>query len=126
MRKTGSSSKRILLAVRSIVSNRLPKNRYDPLYPFYGIDFSGKSFIINPETLITNAFRYKPKEVAEYIALASYRSYSYYATTGDTTLDLFHSPVEQTTINSNRLLKVIDGRVHFLYEEVPKENNTWH
>jgi hypothetical protein len=47
--KTGLSSKRIVLAMRALVSNTPPKNRYDPVYTYYYSDFEGKSFLINPE-----------------------------------------------------------------------------
>ena len=81
----------------------------------------------NPHDLICYAFKYTPKEVAEYIGLASFRNYGEYTVTGDKTLDLFHSPVDQDTINNNRLLRIVDGRVYFYYEEDAKRRNTiWH
>lgn len=127
MNKTGNSSKRILTAFKAHASSRLPKNRYDPLYQYVNCDFSGHSFMLNPHELISNSFRWRPKEVAEYIGLASFRSYSDYSVTGDKSLDLFHSPVDQDTIEQNRLLRIVDGRVYFYYEEDMKRRNTiWH
>ena len=127
MNITGGSSKRILLAFKAHASSRLPKNRFDPLYFYHQKDFSGESFMINPHDLITYAFRWKPKEVAQYIGLASFRSYSDYSVTGDKTLDLFHSPVDQDTIQQNRLLRIVGDRVHFYYEEdIKRRNKIWH
>jgi len=125
--RTGGSSKRMLLAFRAHVSSGLPKSKNDPLYRYYQMDFSGNSFMLNPHELIKYAFKYTPKEVAQYIGLASFRNYSYYRVTGDRSLDLFHSPVDQDTINQNRLLRIVDGRVHFYYEEDAKRRNRiWH
>jgi hypothetical protein len=80
-----------------------------------------------PHDLTNNYFRYTAKEVAQYIGLASFRNYGYYQITGDTTLDLFHSPMDQDTINQNRLLSIVDNRVHFYYEEnINRRNKIWH
>ena len=127
LNKTGRSSRRIFLAFKAHASSRLPKNQYDPLYQYRQCDFSGDSFMCNPHDLICYAFKYKPKEVAEYIGLASFRNHGEYVATGDKSLDLFHSPVDQDTINNNRLLRIVDGRVYFYYEEDAKRRNTiWH
>lgn len=83
--------------------------------------------MLNPHELIKYAFRWTPKEVAEYIGLASFRNYSEYRVTGDKSLDLFHSPVDQDTINQNRLLRIKDGRIYFYYEEdIERRNKLWH
>jgi hypothetical protein len=120
LRKAGVSSKRIITAFRAHASTSIPKNRFDPLYAYYGTDFSGESFMLNPTELMNNTFRWKPKEIAQYIGLAALRNYGNYKATGDTTLDLFHSPVDEHTINNNRLLRIQNGKVHFYYEEEPK------
>jgi hypothetical protein len=126
-RKTGGSSKRILQAFKAHATTRLPKNRWDPIYDYWNIDFSGQSFMLRPHDLINNYFRYTPKEVAQYIGLASFRSYGYYSATGDASLDLFHSPVDQDTINQNKLLSIVDNRVHFFYEEdIKRRVKIWH
>ena len=126
LRDAGKSSKRIICVLKAINSKRLPKNKWDPIYPYYSKDYSGKSFLLDLESLLTNEFRYKPREIAEYIALASLRSYSYYKLTKDSSLDLFHSPVDQDIINNNRLLRVKNGRIHFYYEEdLKRRNRLW-
>ncbi len=127
MRRAGRSSQRIILAFRAHASSQPPKNIYDPLYPYYYKDYSGDSYMLNPHELILNEFRYTPKEVAQYIALASYRSYNTYILTGHTSLDLFHSPMTEDAINNNRLLRIKDNRIHFYYEEViSRRNKIWH
>lgn len=127
LRASGGSAKRIILAFKAHISTRLPKNRWDPLYDYYYKDFTGESFMLDPHSLINNSFRYTPGEVASYIGLASFRSYSYYRLTKDPSLDLFHCPSGEDKINSNQLLRIVDGRVHFYYEEDLKERNKiWH
>jgi hypothetical protein len=127
LHKAGRSSTRILMAFKAHASSRLPKNRFDPLYNYHQVDFSGESFMLNPHELIANSFRWKPKEVAEYIGLASFRNYSEYKLTSDKSLDLFHSPVDQDTIKQNRLLRIVGDRVHFYYEEdIERRKQIWH
>lgn len=83
--------------------------------------------MLNPHELINYSFKWKPKEVAQYIGLASFRSYSEYSVTGDKSLDLFHSPVDQDIIQQNRLLRIVDDRVYFYYEEDAKRRKQiWH
>jgi len=117
LKKAGTSSKRILLAFKAHASSRMPRNRFDPIYAYSQMDFSGESYMLNPHELIEYSFKWKPKEVAQYIGLASYRNYSEYILNNDKTLDLFHSPVDQDTINNNSLLRIHNGRIHFYYEE---------
>ena len=116
-RKTGGSSKRIILVLKAMTTQGLPQSVYDPIYKYYYDDFSGDSFLLQPTILLAEAFRYTPKEVAQYIGLASFRNYAHYCASKDATLDLLHSPVSEDTINNNRLLEIKDGRVHFLYEK---------
>lgn len=126
-RKTGGSSKRIVLALKAIISTSLPKDRFDPIYNYYYTDFSGDSFLLDPVSLSTNSFRYSPKEIAQYIALASFRNYAYYRATKDASLELLHSPMSEDNINQNSLLRIRDGRVYFYYEEsIKRRNNLWH
>lgn len=112
--------KKVIKAMR-VISGQIPTNKYDELYPYYLRDFRGKSYLVNPKELLDNDYFYKAKDIAEYIALASYRNYSVYLTTGDASLDLLHSPVSIETIKNNRLLSIENGKILFKYEEVTKE-----
>lgn len=116
-RKSGGSSKRIILILRSMIQQNMPQGLYDPIYKYYYDDFSGESFLLNPHNLFYNEFRYRPKEIAQYIGLASFRNYANYCATRDATLDLLHSPVSEDTIKSNRLLNIVGDRIHFAYEK---------
>ena len=101
-----------------ITTSVKPKSTRDRHYKYSTMDFSGRSYLLHPEKLLEFSHCYTTKEIAEYIALASYRNYSEYIMSGDCTLKLTSSPVSQTKINSNRLLQVKNGRIHFLFEEV--------
>jgi hypothetical protein len=125
--KTGTSSKRIIDAFTALTYPRLPDSLWDPLYKYYTADFSGESFMLNPRELLRFSFKYTYKEVAEYICLASYRNYGHCSVTGEKHLDLLHSPVNEDTINNNRLLCIKDKRIYFYYEEViNRRNKLWH
>jgi hypothetical protein len=46
--------------------------------------------------------------------------------TKDTTLDLLHFSGKIEVIKNNRLLRVENDRIHFLFEEITKGEMTWH
>jgi hypothetical protein len=121
LRQAGGSSKRILTILTAMTQRSLPRNRFDPVYKYYYLDFSGDSFLANPEALLVYRYKWKDKEIADYIGLASFRSTGEYLATGKVTLDLSHSPVGQDAINNNRLLRIERNEIHFLYEDYTKE-----
>jgi hypothetical protein len=112
----------ICLVLKMLTYNEVPQNKYDKIYKYHGSDYAGDSFILHPEVLIYNRYKYSYKEIAQYLGLASLRSLAEYKTSGKTTLDLFPIDADLDILNKNRLLNIIDGEVHFIYEEVPKEN----
>lgn len=111
--------KKVLKAMR-VICGEIPKNKYHELYPYYLRDFRGQSYLLNPVELLENDYFYSAKHIAEYIALASYRNYSTYLTTGDASLDLFHCPVSIETVKNNRLLSIENGKILFKFEEVTR------
>lgn len=117
-KKSGGSVTTIYQIFEMLVKGLVPKNKYDPLYKYYDEDYSGQSFLVNPEKLLENAFRYKRKEVVEYLVLASYRPYSDYLMYGVTTLSTINSVLPIEKLKQNRLLRIENNTIHFLYEEV--------
>lgn len=115
-RKTGTNAWRIFRAMK-VLSGEIPQNKYDYLYSYYVRDFSGDSYMLNLKDLVDLSTPYTLKERAEYFVLASYRNRALLKTFGDATLPLEHSPISQTVIKQNRLLRVIDNRILFKYEE---------
>ena len=108
----------IFLIFKMLVNSEIPKNKYDPIYKYYDKDYSGQSFLVNPQDLLYNAFRYKRKEVVEYLVLASYRSYTDYLMFGTTTLKVLNSPLPLHKLKQNRLLRIdSEDNIHFLFEK---------
>tara|TARA_B100001564_G_C20604907_1_gene654642 strand:+ start:967 stop:1344 length:378 start_codon:yes stop_codon:yes gene_type:complete len=105
------------ISILRIITYKLPpKNYKDKSFKFYQHNYGGKSFLLNPENLLTTGRSFSDKEVAEYVGVASFRSYPMYLQTKDSTLDLLYLPISEDIIKANRLLEIKDGKVHFRYE----------
>ena len=117
LRETKGDSVSILTIIHLLTYKRIPASRKDKTYKYFGKSFLGDSFLLNPRQLLAERKYYSNKEAAEYIAVASYRNYFNYKQTGKTTLELIHLPVETTIVNRNRLLRIDNGLVHFLFED---------
>ena len=118
--ETNGDSTSILTVVHLLTYKRIPASRRDKTYKYFGKSFVGNSFLLNPRELLAKRQYYSNKEAAEYIAVASYRNYFNYNRTGETTLELIHLPVETTIVNRNRMLRIENGLVHFLFEDNAK------
>ena len=114
-RKTDGHPSAILGILGYLTFPSTPKNVYDPAYKLSQVDWSGDSFLVNPEKVIQNRNKFSDLELAEYIALASFRSYSHYKLTGDKTLDKLHCPLDN--LPNNRLLSCVNGKIYFCWEE---------
>ena len=118
--ETNGDSTSILTVVHLLTYKRIPASRRDKTYKYFGKSFVGNSFLLNPRELLAKRKYYSNKEAAEYIAVASYRNYFNYIQTGQTTLELIHLPVDTTIVNRNRMLRIENGLVHFLFEDNAK------
>ena len=96
----------------------LPENEEDFRYQISQQDWSGDSFLLNPSKIFIHRHQFKSREIAEYVALASLRSYPEYKATRKTTLSLIECPVEQVQIKDNRLLSFCNNQIYFCWEEV--------
>ena len=119
-RETNGDSTSILTIVHLLTYKRIPASKKDKTYKYFGKSFVGNSFLLNPRQLLAERKNYSNKEAAEYIAVASYRNYFNYNRTGETTLELIHLPVDTTIVNRNRMLRIENGLVHFLFEDNAK------
>jgi len=112
----------VVRVLKMLVEKDLPLNQYDKIYRYSTIDFTGNSFLLNPDVLLYNAYKYSYRDICVYMAMASVRAYADYIHRGKTSLDLIHLPVDPFIFLQNpRLLFVEDDQVHFLYEEAPTE-----
>ena len=114
----------IVRIFRMIVEKQIPKNKYDPIFRYSQKDFSGISFMLHPDVLLHHSFKYKYREVAQYISLCALRSAADFISTQDPSLEIVLMPglSPEKVIENNRLLEIDEDRVYFRYEEVnPKE-----
>ena len=109
------------MIMEMLVKSQIPRNKYDPIYKYSYKDFTGDCFLLHGEMLLYHSYKYTPKELCIYYALASLRSTADYIATQKTTLDVLHCPVPAAEINDNRLLIVDDKDITFIYEEVTLE-----
>jgi len=110
------------MIMEMLINKQTPRNKYDRIYKFSRMDFTGSSFLLHPDVLLHHSYKYSNRDVSIYYALASIRGYAEYVVSQKTTLDLIHLPVSLESITDNRLLRIEDGNIHFLYEEVTPEN----
>ena len=110
------------MVMEMIIKKSLPRNRFDPLYKYSNINFIGNNFMVHPDVLLFNAYKYSQKEIAVYYALISLRNIAEFRTIKKITLDLAFCPVELDSIRENRLLRIDNDSIHFIYEEVKQEN----
>ena len=96
----------------------LPVNEEDFRFNISQENWSGDSFLLNPSKIFIHRHQFKSREIAEYVALASLRSYAEYKATRKTTLNLIECPVEQVQIKDNRLLSFWNNEIYFCWEEV--------
>lgn len=114
---SGGSSKRILSIIHTLVYPRMPRNRYDTRYKYRDIDFSGLSYLKHADYLFRKRKCWRDKDLAEYIGIASFRNFNDYKLYNKTTLHLTHCPVSQAQIEQNRLLRIENDEIHFMYED---------
>jgi hypothetical protein len=114
------SSVAVLEIIEMVYYKKVPYNKYDSLYKYRDVNFSGDSFLLEPGILLEMSFRYDPKEVAVYIALAARRKLSDYIAFGRKTLSVRHAPNLINHIETNRILYIKDGQIHFVYEEAQR------
>jgi len=108
---------------KMLVDGEIPENKYDPIYIYSKVDFTGTSFLLHPDVLLFNAYKYTRRDISVYLALAALRPLAMYlADNRAITLDLLQSPVDpRNEMTDDRLLTVEDRKIHFLYEKSPSE-----
>ena len=105
-----------------MVEGTIPSNVYDPLYLYSTINFTGESFLIHPDVLLFNAFRYSVKDVAIYLSIASLRPLAEYIANDTIYLPRELSPINPLEHLDDRfsgLITVDDDKIDFLYEATP-------
>jgi hypothetical protein len=114
--KFSRGSARTMVNILEYITYRpIPKSRGDiKRLKYQSIDWSGDSYLLNPESLLRSHKWYSIKETAQYILLAAKRSYPDYALFKTKTLPV--QIVNTKAIESNRLLVIKNEEIHFLFE----------
>lgn len=116
--EANKSPSTLLNLIAFITYPRIPDNIYDhPSYEWSTKDWSGLSFLVNPESLLGRRKSYADLELAQYVAIASFRNYAEYLATGRKTLPLEMSPVDKDFVKTNRLLTISEDVIYFCWEE---------
>ena len=118
--ETDGSISKCLEVLDMMVYKKIPYNSYDPIYKYRNKSFSGDSFLLQPEILLENGFRYSPREIAIYVGVASRRKLADYLAFGEKTLSIDHAPQVNKLIEDNRLLYIEGSKIHFVYEEAQR------
>lgn len=104
---------------KMMVNREIPKNKFDPIYQYAGLDFTGESFLLNPDALLYNAYKHSIHDISVYLALASLRSDAEFINDGKVTLELSKAPIDpRDHVADEDLIYVKDDIIHFVYEEV--------
>ena len=109
----------VYLIFKMLVMKEIPTNKFDKIYKYVDLSFTGSSFLVNPEQLVFESYKYSYREIAQYLSLASIRPISEYYATGKTSLDQRLVEFEEELYEENSLLRIENGEIHFIYEEVP-------
>ena len=86
-KKSGGNVLEIFYILEMLVNKSIPTHRGDKLYKYSKVDFNGLSFIVHPDVLLYNSYKHSYKDIAAYLATASFRSLAEYAATQTTTLE---------------------------------------
>ena len=116
--KSNGRVSKMLEILSHLTFKLLPVNEEDFRFNISQENWSGDSFLLNPSKIFIHRHQFKSREIAEYVALASLRSYAEYKATRKTTLSLIECPVEQVQIKDNRLLSFCNNQIYFCWEEV--------
>lgn len=112
----------IVRILRMLVEKKVPKNKYEKEFFYSQLNFDGTNFLVHPERLLYNGYKYTFREVAVYTGVAALRPLPDYYATNKITLDLITVPEEvHIHIYENRLLEIKDDTIHFLYEGSPSK-----
>lgn len=125
LRESKGSVKDIMTILNILIYKLPPVNRYDRKFKFWTKSFHGDSFLVNPKPIFIQRRRYSDSELVQYAGIASLRNYFEYQKNKDTTLDLLHFTGNEDSIKNNRLLRIEDGRIHFLFEEITIKEIKW-
>jgi len=115
IRKHSNGKVQIIKAIyQSIMNDSRPsfaRRRYDKM------DFTGDSYLLRPDKLLQAFHNANQVDAANYLMLASRRSYAQFLMTGEYSLPLKHIAIPQTKLENNSLLEIVGTDIHFKLEK---------
>ena len=104
-----------------VLEDTIPQNNRTLASKLSHVNFKGQSFLVNPAKLLRFIRSHQSNnlqpEIVQYVYLASFRRYSDYLVTNQTTLNLLESPVGTEVILKNKLLSIKDSQIVFKLEK---------
>jgi len=79
-------------------------------------EISGDSFLRNPEALWADKSA-SESEILLYLHLASLRNIMFYNLNGEVSLPLIHADIHEKYMTQNRLLAIVNDKIHFKHED---------
>ena len=56
---------RCAMIMEMLITKRVPKNKYDPIYKYSEMDFLGRSFLLHPDVLLYNSYKLSVRALAD-------------------------------------------------------------
>lgn len=116
LRHSKGRADKVLDILRYITCRPIPeKGKLIRLLKYRSINWSGESFLLYPERLLDNAWKYSNRELLQYIFVAARRNYADYKLEGKKTVETYK--INTKAIENNRLLSITGDEIHLKYEE---------
>jgi hypothetical protein len=118
LKETAGDCAKIFSIISMLSYGYAPKNYRDPEHEFYGKDFFGLSYLLNPYEPLADVSKRKVtlQEFGVYLAFAAERNVVKLYREGIVYLPLETSRYPEHLIAHNRLLRLQEGNVLFKYE----------
>jgi len=115
-RYANGNAKKVIKVIAYQTFKHVPESRFDPMYQVAYTNWDGPSFLVYPERFLVHRRIYTPRHIAQYVGIASYRSYTNYKLTNNVNLPLLECPIPVERFTDNPLLEIVDDNIQFLYE----------
>lgn len=127
-KKSNKSLKKTIQIIKHITYRDIPWSEKSPDLYFSYTDWSGSSWLLNPEELIRSLYgterKISKQDFYVYIELASRRNYSLYRLGGELGLDIRLTYGYNYYIQNNPILEVKNDMVRFYFEDKLQQQKT--
>ena len=114
MKRVCKNNKEMFLAFKAITfPYPMPSKMQLKTNKFLHTNFTGISYMLNPEKFCEEFGTVPAQNIVEYIILAGRRCYAEYVLSGSTTLDVYTAPFVPT---NNKLIAISNNKIYFKHE----------